>query len=244
MKARKNRVNLCVLSIVFLDTALRSTRLENIVLPFTMNSPVQRSSIIKDEFRSMLIIKAKLILVVKEPGEKDERTKVCIAAQATGSRDRDKKMLMMCSPSVNRTSTRLMLAFATGLRLDLYSRDTSQPYVTTNSRLIREVYLILQRKVGIDPDRLCKFERLLYGLPKSGVHWFETYFTHHQDKLKIKSSEADPCLLYRKNGKGRLDAIEFLQVDDSIGAGTHGFLSQEEKQARIFNYTDQFRLSE
>lgn len=48
---------------------------------------VKRSSFSPEQIENMLIIKAKLILGVKEPGLPDERKDVRIAAQAVGSKD-------------------------------------------------------------------------------------------------------------------------------------------------------------
>ncbi len=62
----------------------------------------------------MLIIKAKLILAIKEPNEPTERKKARIVAQAVGSTDWDKKMLMTYPPTVTSTSVRIMLSVATG----------------------------------------------------------------------------------------------------------------------------------
>ncbi len=66
------------------------------------------------------------------------------------------------------------------------------------------------------------------------MYWFETYITHHRNVLKMSSAEVDPCLLYRLDDAGELDGIVCFQVDDSIGAGSHEFLQQEEEASKAF----------
>lgn len=36
----------------------------------------------------------------------------------------------------------------------------------------------------------------LYGIPGAGTHWFGTYHRHHREKLHVRQSTFDPCLLY------------------------------------------------
>ena len=55
---------------------------------------VRRSSFAKEELKKRLIIKAKLIQSVKNPGEWKECKKARIVAQAVGSKDYGKKILM------------------------------------------------------------------------------------------------------------------------------------------------------
>ncbi len=102
----------------------------------------RRSNFTKVQLEKMLIIRAKLILVVEEPGEHEERKKARIVGQAVRSRDWDKRMLMAYSPTVGRSSVRVMPSVATGQKLCTFTRDISQAYVSTNTKLLREVFLI------------------------------------------------------------------------------------------------------
>ncbi len=74
--------------------------------------------------------------------------------------------------------------------------------------------------------------------PTSGVHWFETYVSHHHDVLRMKSTETDPCLLFRFNEKDKLDGLVCLQVDGSIGAGSENFHTEEDKASKASNLRD------
>ncbi len=52
---------------------------------------------------------------------------------------------MTYSPTVGRSSVRVMLSAATGQKLPIFTRDISQAYVPTNTKLLREVSLFLQK---------------------------------------------------------------------------------------------------
>ncbi len=74
----------------------------------------------------MLIVKAKLNLAEKEPGEPEERKKARILARAVRSKYWAKRMIMTYSPTVRRSSVRVMLCIAKSQKLPIFTRDTSQ----------------------------------------------------------------------------------------------------------------------
>ena len=60
------------------------------------------------------IIKAKLILTVKELGQSLEQKKARVVAQAIASEDWGKRMIMIYSPTVGRSSATIMIGIAYG----------------------------------------------------------------------------------------------------------------------------------
>ncbi len=60
--------------------------------------------------------------------------------------------------------------------------------------------------------------------------------------LRIKTTEADPCLLFRFNEKNTLDGLVCLQVDDSIGSSLEHFHTQEDKASQAFKSKGQTLL--
>ena len=197
-------------------------------------SVVRKSDFSNEELSKLTILKSKLVLAFKDPNTPEETKKARLVAQAIGKLDKDKKILMTYSPTVTRASVRIMLCMPTRMGLDIYLRDISQAYVSSESKLLREVYLVPPRELGLDPDVLWKVLRSLYGLPESGYIWFETYLGHHHGRLRMKSTAMDPCLLYRKTQDGSVDGLVCLQVDDSIGAGSQEFLREEAEAAKRF----------
>ena len=195
---------------------------------------VRKSQFSEEERQKLNILKAKLILTIKDPGTNEEAFKARLVVQAIGSKDKDKKMLFTYSPTVNRSSVRIMLAVAAAMRLDIYLRDISQAYVSSDAHLLREVYVIPPPELGLDEDILWHVRRPLYGLPESGLLWFETYVSHHQDVLGMRSMEIDPCFLYRMDRQGKIEEMVCLQVDDSVGTGNAEFMMEENRAAQRF----------
>ncbi len=138
-------------------------------------------------------------------------------------------MLFTYSPPVTRSSVRVILSVAAGMKLPIYLRDISQAYVSKDSKLLREVYVTPPAELNVDKNILWLVRRPLYGLPESGLLWFKTYVAHHKDVLRMRGLETDPCLLYRHDSDGNLDGLVCLQVDDSVGAGSGMFLREEER---------------
>ncbi len=81
-------------------------------------------------------------------------------------------------------------------------------------------------------------------LPESGVHWFETYVSSRNDVLRMKSAGTDPCLLFCFNEKETLDGLVCLYVDDSFGAGSEHFLTEEDKASKAFTSKGQNLLKD
>ena len=69
----------------------------------------------------------------------------------------------------------------------------------------------------------------LYGIPKAGNHWFKTYHLHHTNKLKMKPSTYDPCLLYtHEEGFG----VVGLQTDDTLVLADLTFAAAEQAKLK------------
>ena len=60
--------------------------------------------------------------------------------QAVGSKDSDKNMLLIYSPTVKHQSLRMMLAVACSIRFPFYVREISQAYVSKNTSLLRDIF--------------------------------------------------------------------------------------------------------
>lgn len=152
---------------------------------------VDRTDFTADEIENMLIIKAKLILSIKEPGTPEKRVKARVGAQAIGKKDRDQSMMMTYSPTVGRSSVRTMLSVAAGLNKDIFLRDLNQAYVPSKEKLVRRIYFIPPKELKCDEETLW-LVLPLYGLPETGVRWYNTYSTHQHDTLGMTSCEINP----------------------------------------------------
>ena len=63
----------------------------------------------------------------------------------------------------------------------------------------------------------------LYGIPEAGNHWFASYYIYHNDKLVIKESTYDPCLLYSSG----LFGVVGMQMDDILILADNNFAGKE-----------------
>ena len=138
-------------------------------------------------------------------------------------RDGEKKNILTQSPTIQRVSQRLILCLAASLPRSLCVRDISQAYVQSKTSLNRPFYV--KPPAGTDlGDNLLKVMRPLYGVPEAGTHWFKTYHDHHLQRLGLRVSTFDPCLMYSS------DAVVGLQTDDSLFCATDNYIKLEEQE--------------
>ena len=71
--------------------------------------------------------------------------------------------------------------------------------------------------------------RPLYGAAESGLYWFKTYHNHHKEKLSMKVSSYDPCLLITQEGEHTF-GITGLQTDDTLSIVNDNFARREEEE--------------
>lgn len=103
--------------------------------------------------------------------------------------------------TVTRWAQRLSLSLVAMVpERDTYARDISHAYVQSDGKLYRNIYLEPLPEMGINSDYLLKASKPLYGIPESGLFWFDTYHSHHKNVLGMDASQADPYFLpYTRN---------------------------------------------
>lgn len=89
------------------------------------------------------------------------------------------------APTVQRFSQRVSLCVAASLpNMKMYTRDITQAYIQSRTKLERIYICVLQRRWNLLPyGYVVKVVKPLYGIPESGFHWYLTYLTHHLDTL-------------------------------------------------------------
>ncbi len=148
--------------------------------------------------------------------------------------DHEAKNISTKSPTITKLSQRIAISLAACYpELKPYLRDIIQAFIQALSTLERDVYLKPLPEMNLADDEVLLVRKPLYGVPESGLHWFVSYQGHHKDKIGMKATIVDPCLLYRSDGK-HLEGITILQVDDSFGFGTDDFLSDEDSCGKYF----------
>ena len=64
--------------------------------------------------------------------------------------------------------------------------------------------------------------------------WLETHVGHLHDKLKMKGNELYPCVSYRKDSNCKVDGLQCLKLDNSIGSDSQELIAEELKASKCF----------
>jgi len=147
-------------------------------------------------------------------------------------------MILTQSPTIQRISQRLLLAFGPALMKKkgavIWLRDITQAYVQSTTLLNRLILANLPKELQhlYPQNTLMEVKKPLYGIPEAGNHWWATYHKHHIERLGMEASTYDPCLLITKTENKDTDmfGIIGMQTDDTLGLSTEKFVNLEEEQ--------------
>ncbi|KAF1934617.1 hypothetical protein EJ02DRAFT_490487 [Clathrospora elynae] len=128
-----------------------------------------------------------------------------------GYNDKGKHEILTQSPTIQRSSQRLILALApallkgdrincNGMFVDL--RDITQAYPQAQTELFRTILAHLPKELITkypEGTIICVIKPL-YGIAEAGVYWFATYQGHHCKELDMATLTYDPCLLITNKG--------------------------------------------
>lgn len=146
------------------------------------------------------------------------------------------------APTVQRFSQRVALSIAASMKdLTMYTRDVTQAYVQSKTHLERPVYIHPPHELGMEKGTVLNVLKPLYGITESGLHWYLTYVQHHIDRLGMRQSAVDPCVLIRNSEQG-LEGLILLKVDDTLGLGTTKFLEEEQEASKHFRSKPRTKL--
>lgn len=151
-----------------------------------------------------------------------------------GYNDEGKEEILTQSPTIQRSSQRLLLAIAPSLsgECGLYLRDISQAYVQSTTKLNRTILARPPKEIAnqLEPNTVMLIIKPLYGIAEAGTHWYKTYHDHHVDKLFMRNSTYDPCLMI--STKKNLFAIIGMQTDDTLSLATEAFAALEDEELK------------
>jgi hypothetical protein len=71
-------------------------------------------------------------------------------------------------------------------------------------------------------------QRLLYGIPKAGTHWWAIYYKHYKEKLLMTTSSYNPCLLITT--KKEAFGVVGIQTDDTLFLASNEFAALEDSE--------------
>lgn len=72
-------------------------------------------------------------------------------------------------------------------------------------------------------------QKLLYGIPEAGTHWWATYHNHHVKRLGMENSTYDPCLLITVNNPDSFGIVG-MQTDNTLILANDRFAAKEEEE--------------
>lgn len=149
-----------------------------------------------------------------------------------GFNDEGKANILTQSPTIQRSSQRIILALAPSLlpHVKIYLRDITQAYVQSQSQLNRTILASLPKEIEHLYPRgtIMKVIKPLYGIAESGNHWYTTYSRHHKTKLGMASSPYDPCLMISDGTHGF--GVVGMQTDDTIILSDDQFSRKEDEE--------------
>lgn len=82
-----------------------------------------------------------------------------------------------------------------------------------NGPVKTEIYIKQPKGYALDPGKVCKLEKALYGLRESLLYWYET-FDNHVKNLGFKRSSYDNCLYVKRANRKSIYLLVF--VDDLL----------------------------
>jgi hypothetical protein len=150
-------------------------------------------------------------------------------------KDVEKDTVLTQSPTIQRVSQRLILALTAMLpHLQLYLRDITQAYTQSKTELVRQFFVRPPIEMQLPPGSILRVVKPLYSVPEAGNHWYNTYHSHHVEKLGMNQSTYDPCLLYTVNAGNSNNNTGFgvvgLQTDDTLFLGDEVFAIKEAEE--------------
>jgi Reverse transcriptase (RNA-dependent DNA polymerase) len=189
------------------------------------------------------IFNSRFVDEVKNPGTSQAFEKSRLVVQAYN--DTEKSLILTQSPTIQRASQRLLLAITAILHNDdikLYLRDITQAYCQSATTLKRDFFVRPPPELGLDSTQILRIVKPLYGVPEAGNHWFNTYHRHHVEKLGMKQSTFDPCLLTTCTADdSKAFGLVGLQTDDTLLLANNIFAQMEESELQKAKLTSKPR---
>ena len=185
------------------------------------------------------IFKSRLVREIKGQATDTPYEKSRLVVQGYG--DDEKETVLTQSPTIQRASQRLIMTLAPTLLQDhhmtIWVRDITQAYVQSKSQLKRTILARLPTEIHdqYPKETLMVVIKPLYGIAEAGAHWWATYFKHHTDQLKMKTSTYDPCLLISKGNDGGFGVVG-MQTDDTIGLSDSDFAERENHELKVADF--------
>ena len=89
-------------------------------------------------------------------------------------------------------------------------------------------------------ENCAKLGTSMYGNVDAALRWNRTLTEHMIEKMELKQSLADPCVIYNRDENDKLDLMMGINVDDTLAIGKRSKMEEFEKEiSKRFNITCQ-----
>jgi hypothetical protein len=186
---------------------------------------MERMGVWKKVMRSIIpkgrrSVKCKWVFDIKRNGVFRARLVACGYSQIPGV-----DFTEAYSPVVNDVSFRILIVVEILLKLDSQIMDVEVAFL--NGDLEEEIYMDCPKGMVHFKSECLLLEKALYGLVQAARQFFKK-FVQIMKKIGFKQSDAEPCLLYRKEGKDVVMVV--IHVDDCYMIGTKAGLKKTTDQ--------------
>jgi Reverse transcriptase (RNA-dependent DNA polymerase) len=119
------------------------------------------------------ILGGRFVLSIKDEGTENEVWKARIVVQ--GYLDHLKTSLVHDTATSRQHSSRLLVGLAASFGFRLFSTDVTQAYLQSSENILKDVYVKPTKEFVLEPGKILKLRRPLYGLADSGDYWGKHY---------------------------------------------------------------------
>lgn len=118
-------------------------------------------------------------------------------------------------------------------RLKLYSRDVTNRFVMSTTKLWRPVYMHASNEMRLEKYTVLKVIRLFYRIPESLTRSLKTYMDYCKDRLGLNGATLDLCVLYRSDGD-TLNGLTGIHVYKTIFVALRYSQQRKKQHPRSF----------
>lgn len=138
--------------------------------------------------------------------------------------DKEKDFIVHKTTSLRRSSSRIILSFASTTNFKLWSQDINEAYVQSDQPLQRTVYPNPPKQLNLPNGTKLKLRKPLYRLCDAGEYWQRTLNRHSRNELRLKPVPADQSMYIPQDDY--VHCILGSHVDDMICCGDEKFLER------------------
>ena len=146
------------------------------------------------------------------------------------------------SPVANDISFRILMIYLLMNNHESLIFDVETAFLLGD--LEEEIYMDCPKGMDHEDDECLLLEKTIYGLVQSARMYFKKFTDVLVDKMGFKQCPSDPCLFMRKNEKGTVVILSY--VDDNCTVGDKAAIEQalEEIKSHGFNITVDHKLTD